>query len=228
MIEEFRKLIKIGIVAEVDYEKATCKVVFRDKDETQSKDLKVVFTKTKKNQSWDMPDLEEQVVCLFLPNGSEEGFVIGSVYSEKNKGPAIDNRQKYLFEDGTYFEYDKTTSTAKLYCVGNAVVESNKNISCIAKENIVATATKNIEAHATKDLIGTCDNANITSITSITLKAPSITLDGEVSTTKNIVATENISAGINLIATIDCKTAKGSVNGHIHTDSRGGKTTPMN
>lgn len=237
-----KKLIKVGKVSEINYKKGTCKVVFEDMKEFQSQDLQVITRKTLKHKTHDMPDIDELVVCIFIPFSNNYGFVLGSIYTEENQSLFDDDRVRYTFEDGTFIEYDKELKQLTADVQGDVIVNSLKNIKATAKEkieatadmDIIATSKQNIKAVATKDIIGSCEKANITSTTSITLSAPLITLDGAVIVNKtidaadNITSSKNVNAGINLTAAVDCITAKGSVNGHTHTGNLGSPTAPMN
>jgi phage baseplate assembly protein gpV len=75
-----RNLIKVGLVNSRDTNKGTVKVLFPDKDNTVSNDLPIL-------SCVNMPNVGEQVLCLFLGNGLEEGFCLGSFYSQVNLPP---------------------------------------------------------------------------------------------------------------------------------------------
>jgi phage baseplate assembly protein V len=62
-----------------------------------------------------MPEIGEHVLCVFLPNSIEDGFVIGSYYTDSNmpkNGEIGIYRTEYA--DGTIIEYDLNTSTARI------------------------------------------------------------------------------------------------------------------
>lgn len=66
---------------------------------------------------YDLPDVGDAVLCLFLPHGRKAGFVLGSLYS--GSAPPVTNGDKWhrAFKDGTWLEYDraahKLTATVK-------------------------------------------------------------------------------------------------------------------
>ncbi|MER1986572.1 MAG: phage baseplate assembly protein V [Solibacillus sp.] len=74
--------VRIGIVSSVNLKAGTARVFFPDRDESVSPELYVIQTNTLKQKSYWMPDVDEQVVCLFLSTGQETGFIVGSYYSE--------------------------------------------------------------------------------------------------------------------------------------------------
>ena len=78
---------KIGIVSSIDRKKCTAKVYFEDLDNSVSYDLKVLVHNTLNKKDYWMPDVNEAVLCAFLGNGIETGFILGSFYSEEDKPP---------------------------------------------------------------------------------------------------------------------------------------------
>lgn len=78
---------KIGIVSTVDRKKCTARVVFEDLDNSVSYNLKVLVRNTLKKKDYWMPEEKEAVLCIFLGNGIETGFIFGSFYSEEDKPP---------------------------------------------------------------------------------------------------------------------------------------------
>jgi phage baseplate assembly protein gpV len=54
--------------------------------------------------------LKEHVVCL-ADEHCEDGVILGAIYNDDDPidPAAADDKFRMLFEDGTYFEYDKTT-----------------------------------------------------------------------------------------------------------------------
>lgn len=104
------ELIRIGRITSVDEKKHTARVEFLDRDEMVSWDLPVLVPSTVDPQDYCLPVEGTDVVCVFLPNGQQQGFIIGAFYTDANP-PPITDRKKYLrrFKDGTFIEYDKTT-----------------------------------------------------------------------------------------------------------------------
>lgn len=58
---------------------------FEDRDDQVSYDLSILVPQTMKSKYYYMPDVGEKVICGFLANGPETGFIIGSMYSEVDK-----------------------------------------------------------------------------------------------------------------------------------------------
>lgn len=108
-------IIKIGEVSVIYPDKGTARVVFDDDDSMVSAELKVLHKNTFKNGDYSMPDIGEDVVCLFLPCAPEDGFIIGSFYAGEVKPPETDgNRRTVKFSDDTTVTYDRAAHALKV------------------------------------------------------------------------------------------------------------------
>lgn len=54
--------------------------------------LPVLVPRASADMAFDLPDVGDQVLCLFLGNGLEEGFVLGSMYGAQTP-PRVERRQ---------------------------------------------------------------------------------------------------------------------------------------
>lgn len=106
--EALGSIIKIGEVSSVDAAKGTASVIFDDDDSIVVTDLQVIQRNTFANRDYAMPDIGEDVICLFLPSGTVEGFILGSVYADEIEPPedTIDKRT-VEFSDETRISYDR-------------------------------------------------------------------------------------------------------------------------
>lgn len=91
--DAIRDLIRQGKVTEVIGSKA--RVTFEDRDNVVSAPLSVLQLYTGENKSIHMPSIGDEVLCLFLPTGLEDGYIIGSVYTSGNNPPADNNATQY-------------------------------------------------------------------------------------------------------------------------------------
>lgn len=108
-MEFLKSIIRIGEVSSVDAAKGTARVVFDDFDSTVSYDLQVICRNTFANRDYAMPDVGEDVICVFLPTGTEAGFILGSVYAGEITPPeSTINRRCVEFSDGSKFMYDRS------------------------------------------------------------------------------------------------------------------------
>lgn len=127
LLNVLENLIKIGEVSSIDPAKATARVVFDDEDSLVSFDLQVLQKNTFGNKDYSMPEIGEDVVCLFLPSGPEDGFILGAVYAGEIEPPEnSEDVRTILFKDGTKIKYDRAAHelTAE---IGDVKVRANQN-----------------------------------------------------------------------------------------------------
>ncbi|QJT94833.1 phage baseplate assembly protein V [Wolbachia endosymbiont of Diaphorina citri] len=98
-------VIRIGVVKEIDYEKAKVRVKI---GEFLTDWLPWITSKAGKDRDWSPPDIDGQVM-VFSPLGEVSlGVVLAGIYQEKY--PAPENKKEInsiKFQDGTKFTYDK-------------------------------------------------------------------------------------------------------------------------
>lgn len=124
MEEAINNIVRVGTVVNRDHGLYRCRVEFQDNDKLVSYWCQVATLRAYKDRMFWMPEIGEQVLCLFLPFGHEQGFVVGSLYSTKDRPPAKDKE---------------------------LVVENRKDIYIESlEENIYITAEKNIYITARK------------------------------------------------------------------------------
>ena len=104
--------IFVGIVCAYGKRPGTVIVRRPDKDDRTTKELFVMSRCTRLTKDWWMPDIDEQVLCILLPNasgkGPGEGFVIGAMYSDADPPAESDNDVKSIrYKDGSYIVNDK-------------------------------------------------------------------------------------------------------------------------
>jgi phage baseplate assembly protein V len=109
-----RKWIDVGTVSSIYPERCTARVFFEDKNMV-SKELPIVVRGAQDNKDYWMPAIGEQVLCLFLPNGNGEGFILGAIYNDEDLPPVQNEKKRHIqFEDGAFFEYDPNTHVLTL------------------------------------------------------------------------------------------------------------------
>lgn len=134
-MDKINNLIRIGTISSINPKNAKARVMFEDRNNVVSKELPMLFQRTIGTQDYVIPKVGEQVLCLFLSNGLEEGYILGSYYTEKNIPPGNDeNKRLIIFEDGTLLEYDK----------GQITISATKDVNIISAENINITAANNV------------------------------------------------------------------------------------
>ena len=145
-----KNMVKVGIVESFNEDNGTARVVFEDAN-LKSYDLPIMVKQTKDNKDYWVPDIDEPVICIFLPTGIESGFILGAYYNQKDKPPVIDqNKRTVKFKDGTVIEYDrkqhKLTADVKgdidIKATGKVDMIVNGDISLQSGANIILTANR--------------------------------------------------------------------------------------
>jgi len=106
--EMVRHVVRVGIVVSTDPAAGTVRVQIGDADGLVTHNLPVLHRQTLRNKDYAMPDPGEQVLCVFLPLGIEQGFCLGSFYSRVDGTPVQDQDKRHVtFADKTLLEYDR-------------------------------------------------------------------------------------------------------------------------
>lgn len=155
--------IKIGTVSSVNPAKATARVVFPDDDGLVSYDLQVMQVNGFRNQDYAMPDVGTDVVCIFLGSGTEEGFIVGAVYTDGNPPPESSmDKRTVVFKDGTRVSYDRATHTLSAEIEGTKIVADRQNVTITAPSAVTVN----------------CTNATVNASASVTIDTPKTDITG--------------------------------------------------
>ena len=164
-------IIRVGEVTETVPSKHMVRVAFPD-DGDVSHELPVICPNTKDNSDFHMPDVGEDVLCVFLPGGIEDGFVLGSFYAPEVARPtANQDERKIRFKDGTTVTYNRATHEL------DVVIEGTHIHADRAKVNI--TTPQEVNINTTKANITASGNINMQSGGDTTITAGgTLTLQG--------------------------------------------------
>lgn len=213
------RLIKIGEVSSVDYAKGTARVVFDDDDSSVSFDLPVLHTNTFANKDYALPDPGEDVLCIFLPSGPEEGFIIGSFYAGEIETPENHkNRRTVVFSDGTRVCYDRETHNLTVTIEGTEIEFNRENGSITVPKAITincTTATVNASESVKLDT-PTTDVTGVLNVKGLITGKGGLAVSGGSGSAVSVTGTINVS---------DDVVASGiSLKGHTHPGDSGGET----
>ena len=111
MATELTECIFIGQVSSYGQTPGTVIVRRPDKDDRVTSELYVMSRCTKDTKDYWMPDIDEQVLCILLPNASGKGpgagFVIGALYSDVDRPVEQDTGVRSIrYKDGSYIVND--------------------------------------------------------------------------------------------------------------------------
>lgn len=121
---DIKRLIRVGTVSSVNAAAGTVRVAFAAQDDMVTYELPVITRGSKNNKDYWLPDVDEQVLCLFLPNtsgrGVRDGFVLGTFYSSvdapmENSGDV----HAVKYGDGTIIKHDRSTGKLTINATGD-------------------------------------------------------------------------------------------------------------
>lgn len=132
-INQLHNIIRIGCVSSVDPQQCTARVTFNDKDGMVSNDLPIIVPCSKSNKAYWLPDIDTQVLCIFLPNpsgnGINDGYIVGAFYSDVDtpaeNGPKI---KSLKFDDGSYVRYDGA-GNIQIHAAGSITITADGSIT---------------------------------------------------------------------------------------------------
>lgn len=207
-------LIKVGEVSSIDPARGTARVVFDDEDGTVSYDLPILQRNTYKTQDFHSVTVGEDVLCVFLPTGPEEGFILGSFYAGEITPPEnTKDRRTTVFEDGTVIRYDMASHTATVQ-IGATQIVANPTTVTVNCTNAIVKASSGVTLDTPKtDVTGVLNVSGlITGKGGLAVSGGSgATVTGSLKTTGDVVA-GNI-----------------SLQGHTHTSAvEGAETSTAN
>ncbi|MFP3030520.1 MAG: phage baseplate assembly protein V [Wolbachia sp.] len=133
-------IIRIGLVKEVDYEKAKVRVKI---GEFLTDWLPWITSKAGKDRNWSPPDIDEQVM-VFSPLGELSlGVVLAGIYQEKYLAP--ENKKginSIKFQDGTRLLYDKGKHHLEIEVVDKITLKAGESSIEMTKSEIKLKADR--------------------------------------------------------------------------------------
>lgn len=121
---DIKKLIRVGTVSSINAAAGTVRVAFAAQDDMVTYELPVITRGSKNNKDYWLPDVDEQVLCLFLPNTSGrgvcDGFVLGTFYSSVD-APVENSGDVHAvkYGDGTIIKHDRSTGKLTINATGD-------------------------------------------------------------------------------------------------------------
>ena len=216
---------KIGEVSSINPVKCTARVIFDDENSMVTYDLPIMQRNSLGNRDYQMPDIGEDVLCLFRSDGFEDGVIIGSFYAGDVEPPETTaDRRTVVFKDGTRICYDRAAHTLTVTIAGTEIVFDQQNGSIMVPDSVTVnctTATIHASKSVTIDAPDTFFTGNITVQGLITGQGGFTVTGGG-----GVVANCNIQLNGTLTATEDVVASGISLNGHTHTAPHGETSGP--
>ena len=131
---DFSCMAMFGYIVDYDEKRHMAKVNFPEKNIVSSW-LPVIVPNSKENHDELHLDLQEHVACIMLGTGLETGFILGSVYDDKNK-PVIHDKDVRMvkFSDDTTILYDRRNHKMQIDVHGDIEISATGNIRLQASE----------------------------------------------------------------------------------------------
>ena len=151
-------IIRIGRIHTIDYENGTASVMYSDRNNQPSPQFPFF------SAAYDMPQVDDMVVVLLLPNSTSKGFILGVPWSIKKK-PSCGTAGVFYkeFPDGTYIKYNSKTKTMEI-SAPNVRFQSLVADNVTVKKKLVAEdiSTKTLKAEKIEADTATIVNLNVT------------------------------------------------------------------
>ncbi|SRR6266550_2861506 len=133
-------IVRIGVVKEIDYEKARVRVKI---GEILTDYLPWITSKAGKDRDWSPPDIDEQVM-VFSPLGELSlGVVLPGIYQERY--PAPENKKEInsvKFQDGTKLSYNQEKHHLKIDVVDKITLKVGESSIEMTKKGIKLKAKR--------------------------------------------------------------------------------------
>lgn len=110
------RMLVCGKVSAIEPQTQRVKVLLPGHNNDVTDWLPVLTRRAQGVQIYSLPQVGEQVWCLFLPiAGMEKGIVLGTSFNDVDTAPTDNPDQFYIvFKDGTTFYYDQVASKCEL------------------------------------------------------------------------------------------------------------------
>lgn len=142
ILDRMAQMIRVGFVNARQPEKMRVKVTLRDTTSAElvTDWLPVLCPRASGDMQYDLPDIGDQVLCLFLAYGLEQGFVVGAMYGAKQPPVASGDKWHRTFSDGTSLEYDRAEHKLTASVQGTVDMEATGAIAAKSKEAVLLDA----------------------------------------------------------------------------------------
>jgi phage baseplate assembly protein V len=123
-----KNLIRIGTVSSINYAKGTIRICLEDQDSVVTDELPML------SFEYEMPNVDDPVLCLFLGNGITNGFCLGRYfYADDQPNPNGADIYCKRFLRQARLVYDRSSKTLTLSIPDsndmNVVIDGNLSIT---------------------------------------------------------------------------------------------------
>lgn len=133
-----RNLIRIGVIVDVDTERARCRVQLGG---NTSDWLQWLTCRAGGARTWWAPSVGEQVLLLALGGELDTAFVLPGIYSDDFSAPSASADAYHAsFPDGAVIEYEPETGALAVTGIKTADVQASESITANTKVVMVKAA----------------------------------------------------------------------------------------
>ena len=135
-----RNLIRIGIVTEVDTERALCRI---ETGGISTDWLNWLTPRAGRSRTWWAPSVGEQVLVLAIGGELDTAFVLPGIYSDDHPAPSASADALHVsFPDGAVIEYEPETSALTVSGIKTADVTASDSITATVPLVLVKASTR--------------------------------------------------------------------------------------
>jgi phage baseplate assembly protein gpV len=128
-----QRLIRIGQISSIDYDKNLVKVTYPDMDDAVTDDIPYFSF----DDEYKMPEVGRDVLVLHLSSGSAEAVCMGRYWNEdvkpQEKGKGVWRKELGTEFGKAYAQYKASDKELKIHVDGDLLIECDKNVTVKAK-----------------------------------------------------------------------------------------------
>ncbi|MBP2655896.1 MAG: phage baseplate assembly protein [Firmicutes bacterium] len=142
MDSQTKNLFRVGTVSAIDEANQLVRVAFDDLDDTVSPWLQVAAWGAYTDDNYWLPDPDEQVLCLFMPTGNSDGYVLFSVRGTDNAPSNGAQGRRYIkFGDGSTVQFDRSSSAMTIDCKGAVTITAASGVAISGDVTVTGSIT---------------------------------------------------------------------------------------
>ena len=166
----------VGEVTDIDSKMCRARVTFDDDDSVTSYWLPVLQPNTIDNHDYRLPDIGEDVLCVFL--SKEDGYIVGSFYAGEVMPPESDrDKRTVVFSDETKVSYDRKAHALDIVIGSTKIHADQTSVSVEAPQAVALEGKQTLMGKGGQSVaIEAGQTASMSAGQSIALTAPTLTL----------------------------------------------------
>ena len=151
-------IIRIGTIFEIDFETAKARVKIGD---LETNLLPWVNSNSVNNNSWNPPEIDEQVIILSPSGELNQAVILPSLYKSNISGN-LPNIQSVTYKDGSKVTFDQALGNLTLDIKGNTIIKVAGNAQ-IEATNITLKGNTNLGGISGQPIARVGDKVEISS-----------------------------------------------------------------